>query len=944
MTDELEARAFTVGSHIYLGRGEYAPESSHGLQLLAHEATHTIQQGAAQTTQVQAKKKDRPVRKVTKITLFVDRDIVVLELDGKSTITLPTVYNGKPPSGTYKISGDTATPPIGGVANAKGWIVEWTYPLDATFTKANKHTFHVIAGRPGPSDVAGTDESESGGKDKTSGAGGGGKDKTGSGAGGGGKDDSAGVPGSSGKGAAGGDPLASTSDAVPRLTPEEEAVWRQIAELMKGASGQATEDPAELVRLFQVLRSVVVDPKFGAEGESWIRFARFLDQNRDKIEGYFKTSPKGKITIEILEKIIAEYDKFLATTPDQERPGELETVEDYDKEFQYDPGWQKLSRADRELLIEYSRMAPGEISDKKIDFTRITSDHKVIMALKLSDTSLLGEMAEAAKNAFTDPKFLVTLFVVMAIYVGLWLTPDPSWVTKLLAGTLTVVLLTQFAIEDIYGFAVAWSDLIDDCIKAMTVAALKAAGNKFLKRIGPIGFDIMLFIVMWRVGKLAGPKLSKIGAERGVARAEGKVKTIETKPGSGVAQPAGAKTGDLLSKAKSTSEGTTATQVLNALDKLLPQSAREGLAKFRGKAGDANVLKSLEGQSSKGSDLARYLTEQGMTPEAVQAVKAQLNQARLDLARAKLVQAETIKDPALRQTVREEQYRAIRTILEQAGALETAEIKQALAARDVQGLVRGLRNVISKLGELRNVISKLGEKVSAHETQGALGESIQRAQLRIKYAGRKGVKFLSNLALVRKIGQYKSLREWITAEEARIRERQPGISQEALNKEVGKTRVKLFEKNSQVYESVGEVDTMVVEPGAKGLLRPLEVAEAKAGGAKQPSEAAQQLTEAVTVFEQIAKGQSNVQIFEMTGKKQLGKELTSTFDLSQSGAIERTTFGPEGKGFDVSLGFTEAQLRGLAESLLKNLPPDKPATIPPVTSPREEEKNTVPAR
>ena len=157
-------------------------------------------------------------------------------------------------------------------------------------------------------------------------------------------------------------------------------------------------------------------------------------------------------------------------------------------------------------------------------------------------------------------------------------------------------------------------------------------------------------------------------------------------------------------------------------------------------------------------------------------------------------------------------------------------------------------------------------------------------------------------------------------------------------------RVKLFEKNSQVYESVGEVDTMVAEPGAKGLLRPVEVAETKAGGARQPSEAAQQLTDAVTVFEQIAKGQSNVQIFEMTGKKQLGKDLTSTFDLSQIGAVERTTFGPEGKGFDVSLGFTEAQLRGLAESLLKNLPPDKPATIPPVTSPREEEKNTVPAR
>jgi hypothetical protein len=699
LADDLDAHAFTIGSDIYLGAGEYAPDSEHGLRLLAHEATHVVQQSGTPPRQIQADKKTRKAtRRVTQVTLFVDRNIVVLELDGKSTITLPTVYNGRPAAGSYVVNGRTSVPPVGGVANANGHVAEWTFPPDAQYTKATKYTFHVFAGRPGPSGIAGgngggggsgdktgsSDKTGSdGGRDKT--GSGGGRDKTGNGGGAG--TDPTGVPGSTAQGAAGGDP------SVPRLTAEEEAVWRRIADMMKGAGQPSTENPAELVRLFQVLRSMVVDPQFGTEGQSWIRFARFLDQNRDKIEGYFKSGPRGRITTEILEKIITDYGKFLATTRDQERPGELESAEDYDKEFRYDPGWQKLSPADRRLLLEYSRMAPGEVTDKKIDFTRITGDMKVMMALKLSDTSFLGEMAQAAKAAFTDPKFLITLVVVMAIYVGLWLTPDPSWVTKLLAGALTVALLLQFAIEDIYGFAVAWSDLSDDSVKATTVADLKAAGDKFLKRIGPIGFDIMLFIVMWRIGKLAGPKLSKIGAERGVARAEARVKTLESKPGSGVAQPRGT-AGDLLARAKGASEGTTATQVLNALDKLLPQAAREGLAKFRAKAGDANALRSLEGQSSRGSDLARYLTEQGMTAEAKQTVAAEVNQAKLELARAKLIEAETIKDPALRQTVREEQYRAIRTILKQAGALETAEIKQAIAARDVPALMRALRSAI----------------------------------------------------------------------------------------------------------------------------------------------------------------------------------------------------------------------------------------------------------
>lgn len=43
----LSARAFTVGKSIAFGAGEYQPESREGRKLLAHELTHTVQQGAA---------------------------------------------------------------------------------------------------------------------------------------------------------------------------------------------------------------------------------------------------------------------------------------------------------------------------------------------------------------------------------------------------------------------------------------------------------------------------------------------------------------------------------------------------------------------------------------------------------------------------------------------------------------------------------------------------------------------------------------------------------------------------------------------------------------------------------------------------------------------------------------------------------------------------------
>lgn len=47
MSKELNAKAFTTGNDIYFNEGQYQPGSDSGKQLLAHELTHTVQQGAA---------------------------------------------------------------------------------------------------------------------------------------------------------------------------------------------------------------------------------------------------------------------------------------------------------------------------------------------------------------------------------------------------------------------------------------------------------------------------------------------------------------------------------------------------------------------------------------------------------------------------------------------------------------------------------------------------------------------------------------------------------------------------------------------------------------------------------------------------------------------------------------------------------------------------------
>ncbi|WP_019498218.1 DUF4157 domain-containing protein [Pseudanabaena sp. PCC 6802] len=44
---QLNAQAFTVGNQIFFGKDKFQPEQSEGKELIAHELTHTIQQGAA---------------------------------------------------------------------------------------------------------------------------------------------------------------------------------------------------------------------------------------------------------------------------------------------------------------------------------------------------------------------------------------------------------------------------------------------------------------------------------------------------------------------------------------------------------------------------------------------------------------------------------------------------------------------------------------------------------------------------------------------------------------------------------------------------------------------------------------------------------------------------------------------------------------------------------
>ena len=53
----MNANAFTVGQHVFFGHNQYQPDTPRGRELIAHELTHTVQQGASPQPKVQREEK-----------------------------------------------------------------------------------------------------------------------------------------------------------------------------------------------------------------------------------------------------------------------------------------------------------------------------------------------------------------------------------------------------------------------------------------------------------------------------------------------------------------------------------------------------------------------------------------------------------------------------------------------------------------------------------------------------------------------------------------------------------------------------------------------------------------------------------------------------------------------------------------------------------------------
>lgn len=94
LNQSIQAKAFTTGQDVFFRQGAYAPKSKGGQELLAHELTHTIQQGSSPTVQRQPQSKpliSTAHQSIQNSTQFLQRKTAVVITKTR----LHTFLNGK---------------------------------------------------------------------------------------------------------------------------------------------------------------------------------------------------------------------------------------------------------------------------------------------------------------------------------------------------------------------------------------------------------------------------------------------------------------------------------------------------------------------------------------------------------------------------------------------------------------------------------------------------------------------------------------------------------------------------------------------------------------------------------------------------------------------------------------------------------------------------------
>ncbi len=208
-------------------------------------------------------------------------------------------------------------------------------------------------------------------------------------------------------------------------------------------------------------------------------------------------------------------------------PSEAETVESkgewrlethHGRVFTLVPEEQKgpvrlTPEADEKFKAHYLQWCTGQGGGDCLclldDGLYLGADDRRAFALALAFGSVLDETREALTRELLDVRALISMVVwTIALYCMLWLVPEPT--TKLVAASLTALLMAYLGLKTLYDLMDGWALLADTAYHATTYEEVRAAGTRFGQVLGQEAARAMILAVAALTGHTLGQVSARV--------------------------------------------------------------------------------------------------------------------------------------------------------------------------------------------------------------------------------------------------------------------------------------------------------------------------------------------------------------------------------------------------------------------------------------------------
>ncbi|HEX5747544.1 MAG TPA: hypothetical protein VFZ09_14960 [Archangium sp.] len=146
----------------------------------------------------------------------------------------------------------------------------------------------------------------------------------------------------------------------------------------------------------------------------------------------------------------------------------------------------------------------------------LTADGRYALAMELALGSVWNETMDAFKGMASPEAVRATLVSAMAMYMSLWLLPEP--VSKSVAATLTAGLIVYLGVDTVWSLIQGWRLLVAEVDRATTFTELREAGERFGRVMGKNSARVFLLLTTAAIGNTAGLAVKGPGLP-GAARA-----------------------------------------------------------------------------------------------------------------------------------------------------------------------------------------------------------------------------------------------------------------------------------------------------------------------------------------------------------------------------------------------------------------------------------------